>query len=144
MKILQTNRVLLLVVMVFISGCSEEFLEPNALSFYAPENTYVDADGMRAALIPCLELMRDEWIYEGRPLLTEYIFSEVAVHGTTDRTDPAQNMNVQITPDAELYDGGSFNSIGDYWTNGYKSIKYANTVISRIDDAEYVSQEERN
>jgi hypothetical protein len=144
MKTMNKKVVFLLGVLFFSISCSEEFLEPKALSFYAPENTYVNAEGMRAALVPCSELMRTEWISEGRPLLTEYIFSEVAVHGTTDRTDPAQNMNVQITPDAELYDGGSFNSIGDYWSNGYKSIKYANTVITRIDDAEYASQEERN
>ncbi len=144
MKALNIMRVFFIVVPLLSISCSEEFLEPKALSFYAPENTYVNAEGMRAALIPCLEIMRNEWIYEGRPLLTEYIFSEVAVHGTTDRTDPAQNMNVQITPDAELYDGGSFNSIGDYWSNGYESIKYANTVISRIDDAEFASQDEKN
>ncbi len=144
MKTMVKRIVYFLSLVLLPVSCSEEFLEPNALSFYAPENTYVNAAGMRAALIPCLELMRNEWIYEGRPLLTELIFSEVAVHGTTDRTDPAQNMNIQITPDAELHDGGSFNSIGDYWTNGYKSIKYANTVISRIDDAEFESPEEKN
>lgn len=143
-KILLSFSVLLLVLLLFSTSCSDDYLKPNALSFYAPENTYVDAEGMRSALIPCLELMRDEWIFEGRPLLTEFIFSEVAVHGTTDRTEPAQNMNVQITPDAELRSGGSFNSIGDYWSNAYESIKYANTVLSRIDDAEFTSQEEKN
>ena len=144
MKTFNIRIVILLASMVVAISCSEDFLKPNALSFYAPENTYVNAEGMRAALIPCLELMRDEWIFEGRPLLTELIFSEVAVCGTTDRTDPAQNMNIQITPDAELYNGGTWNSIGDYWTNGYESIKYANTVISRIDDAKFASLEERN
>ncbi len=134
----------LLTILFITISCTEEFLNPKALSFYSPENTYTNSEGMRAALAACAVKMRFEWLTEGAPIITEFSFSEAGVDGTTDRTDPAQNMNTQITPDAQLYDGSSYNSIGDYWTNGYEVIKYANTVVSRIDGAEFSSSEEKN
>jgi hypothetical protein len=36
------------------------------------------------------------------------------------------------------------NKIGWFWEEGFKGIKYANVVISRIDEASYVSEEKRN
>ena len=144
MKILNKKIVFLLVLLLLALSCKKDFLNPKPLSFYAPENTYVNADGMRAALAACAEKMRIEWLTEGAPIITEFTFSEAGVDGTTDRTDVAQDMDTQITPDAPLYDGSTYNSIGDYWTNGYGIIKSANTVITRIDNAKYSSQEERN
>src|SRR5688572_22983281 len=67
-------------------SCNKEYLEPKPLSFYAPENTLNDAQGMRGALIACLRNMRYEWYGDGAPIITEHIFSEVAVEGTTDKS----------------------------------------------------------
>jgi len=46
-------------------SCSEDFLEPKPLSFYAPENTFIDEDGMRAANITNLRNLRYEWYGDG-------------------------------------------------------------------------------
>ncbi|WKN32340.1 RagB/SusD family nutrient uptake outer membrane protein [Porifericola rhodea] len=130
-------------IFVTISSCEEKWLEPKPLSFYAPENTFSDAQGMRGALVACLRNMRYEWYGDGSPIITEQIFSEVAVEGTTDKSGPAQDLNLLITPDAQL-NSTDHNRIGWYWYEGYKGIKYANAVITRIDLPEWNSEEERN
>lgn len=135
--------ILLLVGLFILMGCRDDFLKPKPLSFYSPENTYINAEGLEAALVACGRNMRDEWHGDAAPIITENIFSEVAVEGTTDKSGPAQNMNIQITPDAEL-NNGDYNRIGFFWTSGYNGIKYANTVISRIDNAVFDSEEEKN
>ena len=127
-----------------ISGCQEEWLEPKPLSFYSPENTYNEVSGLWGALVACERNLRHELTGDAPPILTEHIFSEVAVEGTTDKSGPAQDLNLMITPDAQL-NHVDYNRIGWYWYEGFKGIKYANVVISRIDDPEdYESEAERN
>ncbi len=126
-----------------VVSCKKDWLKPDPLSFYAPENTLTDAAGMRSLLVACARNLRLEWYGDGAPIITELIFSEVAVEGTTDKSGPAQDLNLLITPDANL-NSENTNRIGWYWSEGYKGIKYANTVITRIDDAKYASEAERN
>ena len=40
-------------LLLFMSGCKEDWLDTKALSFYTPDNTYVDAAGFYAALTTC-------------------------------------------------------------------------------------------
>jgi len=141
----KTKIILLLFVSLILgtTGCDDEWLEPKPLSFFSPENVLVDAKGMYAALTACERNMRYEWYGDGAPMITELIFSEVCVEGTTDKPGPAQNMNIQITPTSQL-NSADYNKIGWYWYEGYKGIKYANVVIDRIDDATYKNEAERN
>lgn len=127
----------------FSTSCDESFLEPDAQSFYTPENSLNSAEGMRALLFQAMNTIRAEFYGDGMPLITENIFSEVAVEGTTDKSGPAQDLNLLILPDANL-NSADRNRIGWYWDEFYEAIKYTNTVISRIDDAEYNSEAERN
>ncbi len=129
--------------MVISASCSDEWLEPKPLSFYAPENTFVNAEGLDAALVACLRNARHEFYGDGAPEITENVFSDVAVEGTTDKTGPAMDLPAQILPDANL-NSADYNRIGWFWNEGYYRIKYANTVISRIDLPEWSSDEERN
>jgi hypothetical protein len=147
---MKTNNIkiyyrLLLVVSFVLGtiGCKDSYLDPKPLSFFAPENSLVDAKGMYAALTACERNMRYEWYGDGCPIVTELLFSEICVEGTTDKPGPAQNMNIQITPTSQL-NHTDYNRIGWYWLEGYKGIKYANVVISRIDNATYKNQAERN
>lgn len=132
-----------LIIAIGVISCKKDWLKPDPLSFYNPEETITDAAGMRAALVACARNLRLEWYGDGAPIITELIFSEVAVEGTTDKSGPAQDLNLQITPDADL-DNVNTNRIGWYWTEGYRGVKYANTVITRIDNAKYASEAERN
>ena len=124
-------------------NCSDKWLEPKPLSIFTPENAFVDARGMYGALTACERNMRYEWYGDASPIITELIFSEVCVEGTTDKPGPAQNMNIQITPSSQL-NSGDYNKIGWYWLEGYKGIKYANVVISRINNTTFASEAEKN
>ncbi|MXV15983.1 RagB/SusD family nutrient uptake outer membrane protein [Hufsiella ginkgonis] len=130
-------------LMLVGTSCSKNYLEPEPLSFYAPENAYVDAAGFRAALVACARNLRNEYYGDGAPFITEQIFTDIAVEGITDKSGPAQDLNLLITPDAQL-NSVDYNRIGYYWIEGYKGIKYANTIITRIDDAKYKDEAERN
>lgn len=112
-------------------GCKESWLEPDPLSFFEPGNTFTTKEGLQAALTTCERNIRYTWYGDGAPIITELIFSEVAVEGTTDKTGPAQDLNKLITPTAQL-NSADANKIGWFWYEGYKGIKYANTVISRV------------
>jgi hypothetical protein len=99
---------------------------------------------MRAALVALGRNLRFEY-YGGNPaILTEMLFTEVAVEGTTDKSGPAQDLNTLITPDLVTYNNDDRNKILVYWNEGYNGIKTANTIISRINNATYASQAERN
>ncbi|MEZ4775313.1 MAG: RagB/SusD family nutrient uptake outer membrane protein [Bacteroidia bacterium] len=141
--IFKINLLLLLLMVGFSISCKESFLEPEELSFYTPGNALNNADGMRGLLSQAMTNLRSEFYGDGAPMITENIFSEVAVEGTTDKSGPAQDLNLLILPDANL-NSADRNRIGWFWENWYIGIKYANTVISRIDDATYNSVEERN
>jgi hypothetical protein len=125
-------------------GCKKEFLKPEPLSFYEPNETYVDAAAMKAALISCARNLRQEFYGGNPPILTEMLFSETSVEGTTDKSGPAQDLNLVITPDLAGFEDDDHNKIYTYWREGYAAIKYANTVISRINNATYANQAERN
>jgi starch-binding outer membrane protein, SusD/RagB family len=125
-------------------SCKESYLSPEPLSFYDPDATFSDVGGLRSALVACERNMRLEWYGDSPPMVTESIFSDIAVEGTTDKSGPAQNLNLLITPTAEL-NNGDYNKIGWYWSEGFKGVKYANVVISRIDQPKnYKDDAEKN
>lgn len=126
------------------SSCNKDWLKPEPLSFYEPDLTYVDAGAMRAALVACARNARIEYYGDNPPILTEMLFSEVTVEGVTDKSGPPQDLNLLITPDLANENNADRARIFHYWSEGYKGIKYANTVISRIDNAQYASEAERN
>jgi hypothetical protein len=127
-----------------MSGCSEDFLKPKPLSFYEPDVTFRSASALWATLVACERNLRLEVTGDSPPILTEGIFSEVSVEGTTDKPGPAQDMNLVIRPDAQL-DHTDYNRIGWFWREGYRAIRYANAAINRIDiPLDYESEAERN
>lgn len=130
---------LVLGIMAGISSCKETYLEPKPLSFYEASLTYADAAAMRAALVACNMNLRLEYYGGNPPILTEMLFTEIAVEGTTDKSGPAQDLNLLITPDLVTFNNDDRNKIYVYWTEAYRAIKYANTIISRIDNAKYAS-----
>ncbi|MCF2489407.1 RagB/SusD family nutrient uptake outer membrane protein [Dyadobacter sp. CY347] len=124
-------------------ACQKDWLAPEPLSFYNPDITFNDPAGLRATLVACERNMRLEWYGDAPPMVTEAVFSDIAVEGTTDKSGPAQNLNLLITPDAQL-NHIDYNRIGWYWIEGFKGIKYANVAISRIDQPTYKSEQEKN
>jgi hypothetical protein len=45
-------------------ACDDDFLKPNALSFYTPENTLIDQQGMEGLLLPLRKRIRNQLIGE--------------------------------------------------------------------------------
>ena len=129
--------------LTFLGSCSDSWLEPKPLSFYTPENTYIDKAGLDAALTACERNMRGEYYGDGCPILTEIIQSEEAVEGTTDKSGPQMDMDITLLPNASLNSENSTRT-GWYWMEGYKGIKYANVIISRIDQATFSDESEKN
>jgi hypothetical protein len=130
--------------MVFLTTrCSEDFLKPEPLSIYAPENTFVNAAAINSALIACLRNARHEMYGDSPQYISEGIFSDIAVEGTTDKTGVHMDLPAQILPNEDM-DNTDRTKLGRYWTEGYKRIKYANTVISRIDLATWESDAQKN
>jgi len=127
-------------------SCSEDFLEPDPLSFYAPENIFVDAEGLNSAIIACIENTRSEIYLDHCPFQAEQHCSDVAVYGTTDKAGvPMDLPNFMLPDDPMTRAEGAEVEFGRFWSaNGYERIKTANLVINRIDDAEWESDEERN
>lgn len=129
------------VVLTFLllSSCSESFLEPEPLSFYAPENVLVDEKGLQAVLDNALIKLRDEYCVDQAPFLVNLKYSDVAVDGSTDKATPWQDLNNQMIPDGKNFDN-AYTKIGWYWDESYRIIKDCNTVISRIDKAVFTSE----
>ena len=135
--------VIIIGIMLMISACSDSWLEPKPLSFYTPENTYIDAAGFYSALTTCERNMRHEYFGDGSPILTEFILSDIAVEGTTDKAGPQIVIDVSLLPDADLNNVNT-TRVGWYWYEGYKGIKYANVVIAKINQATYKDEAEKN
>ncbi|MCK0190027.1 RagB/SusD family nutrient uptake outer membrane protein [Arenibacter sp. F20364] len=132
-----------LIVAITLTGCEEEFLDADPQSFFTPTNALDTPEGLNSLLSQAMRNLRAEYYGDGAPMITENIFSEVSVEGTTDKSGPAQDLNLLILPDANL-NSANFNRIGWFWEEFYKGIKYANTVIGRLDDATFESDAQKN
>lgn len=145
MKIINKKLAILVLSVILISGngCKKSFLDPDYRSKFQPEVALTNVAAMKAALAGLGSNVRQEFFGDMAPIITEAIFSDVAVDGTTDKSTQAQDMDTRVTPDAEL-NNPDFNRIGFYWIEGFKGIRYANTIITNIDNVKYKDDAERN
>jgi hypothetical protein len=141
-KLLSLSTIII-IGMVVSESCKKDWLTPKPLSFFSPENTLVDVVGFNAALNGCAKNLKDEWYGDGAPIISETIFSEVAVEGTDDKTGPAQNLDVCIKPDAQL-NSVDANKIGWYWNQEWVGVRLANTIVSRLPAATSINDSTKN
>lgn len=142
-KILYIQVSAFFIAIFLLVACGKDWLTPKPLSLYEPGSALSDAQGMYFALAACERNMRHEYFGDAAPILTEIIQSDVAVEGTTDKAGPQMNMDASLLPDAQL-NHNDYTKVGWYWYEGYKGVKYANTVISRIDTATFKNEAEKN
>ena len=145
MKIINKKIATLVTAGLFLltNGCKEDYLTSDQLSVYSPETSLNNVAAMRAALNALGANVRQEYFGDSAPMLTESLFSDVAVEGTTDKSTPAQDLITRITPDAEL-NHNDYNKVGWYWIEEFRGVRYANTIISYIDKVQFTSEEEKN
>ncbi|MBS7564831.1 RagB/SusD family nutrient uptake outer membrane protein [Mucilaginibacter sp. Bleaf8] len=130
---------------VFIAGgCTKRSeLFPEAPSKFPADLTLTTPAAFRSAALALNPSVRFEFFGDAAPMLTESIFTDAAVEGTTDKTTPAQDLNARITPTANL-DSDDYNKIARYWYAWYAGIHDANVIISRIDNVQWTSANEKN
>lgn len=132
MKRLFKNFPILMLVLLVSASCSKDWLEPDPLSFLAPENVYVDEAGFESILITLRKNLQYESTGQRHPLATEHAVSDLAVpvfQADFRRNTPSDS---QFFPFLSMYD------------KVYEFIKNSNVLISRIDDIEWADQEVRN
>lgn len=150
LKNLSKSLVILAGAGILAAGCSDDFLEQDPLSFYEPGNTFTTESGLQAALAMNDKLLLNMFgHYSGGsnniPITTEYFFSELAVFGKTDVGNLQDDYASKLTPTNFIIDSNNGdNAIGYYWNQGYTGVKYANTVLSYIDDADGLDEEKKN
>jgi hypothetical protein len=128
--------------LMFAFGCSEDFLNPKPLSFYSPESTIVDKEGMDGLLATCNSILREEYHDHMARMVAEVVFTDIAIIGGDDDNIPI-DMDVTILPDNAT--GLSKDvRIQQYWEEWYKMIKNANLIVNNIDNAMFNSEDERN
>ncbi|MBA4321024.1 MAG: RagB/SusD family nutrient uptake outer membrane protein, partial [Flavobacterium sp.] len=149
-KIKIIKLVPIVIVAALFSSCSKDFLEPDPLSFYEPETTFTTESGLQATLAIADKGLRNNYIHynfanNSVPIGTEYVFSDMAKYGKTDASTTAADYANIITPTGTFSTGindGIY--LGFYWDEGYNGIKYANTVLTYIDNVTSLSQEVKN
>ena len=65
----KTTFILTLVLLISTS-CNKDWLDPQPLSLFTPENIFVNEAGFKSALASCATNLRDEWY--GCLLYTSY------------------------------------------------------------------------
>lgn len=121
-----------LVILLIGVSCSKDRLRPDPLSFFTPENVFVDEAGFEAGLVTCRKQINAENHGYINYIANETSFSDLAV--------PLRQSDWnKITPSSSIRE-----PVLTFFDNAYTYIKNANTIITRIDDIEWTDSNTRN
>ena len=135
----KTPFILAIFVLLQIS-CTEEWLKPQPLSFYAPENVFINEEGFQSLLITIRRDLRTDSHYQEIGIASnEFAMSDLGVPGQLSNK-VIKDFITQLTPAG---DGGT-NNFYRLYDNSYLAIKTTNLLVSRIDDITWDNQEKRN
>jgi hypothetical protein len=127
------TRILLLLPLILLgTACKDGWLTPEPLSFFSPENVYVDKAGFESLLIKMRKDLKTENTGTMPNLTMEFAASDLA--------SPWSQLDFyNLTPNTDQYYRflAMFNEI-------YASIKNTNVLISRIDGIKWTNPSERN
>lgn len=119
-------------VVIFCSSCSKKWLEPEPLSFFAPENVYVNKEGFESGLITLRKNLKSEYYGIWSHITGEFASSDLAVAGYEPNFSINTPTNFERIPYGAMFD------------NVYSYIKDANVIISRIDDIKWANETDKN
>jgi hypothetical protein len=121
-----------IIILFAVSACSKDRLKPDPLSFFTPENVFIDEAGFEAGLVTCRKEMNAENHGDLCYIPNETTFSDLAI--------PLRQSDwTKITPSSVIRE-----PVLTFFNNAYGYIKNANTVITRIDDIAWTNQNSRN
>ena len=135
-------------VSMAFAGCTDDFLKPDPLAIYEPTQTFTTVDGLDAVQAAADKHLRAYWTNTEAidlmlPLMSEYLFSDLAVAGKTDDAEAFCDIAERFTPTNGWYNFDQ-NRLVIFWGETYKGIMYANTIISYIDRVEGLDEETKN
>ncbi|SHE74766.1 Starch-binding associating with outer membrane [Fodinibius roseus] len=132
MKRLITNVLIFSVLLIFMGSCSENFLQPEPKSFFAPENVFLDRSGLEATLVTMKKNLLSEHAGQKDNISHQFHASETG--------SPLLQMDyTNLTPSTDRYQ-----QFVNQLNNMFNYVKDANTVITRIDDIEWEDEQSRN
>jgi hypothetical protein len=138
MKRIRINALILIITLLMLNSCSKNWLKPDPLSFFTPENVFVDEAGFESGLVRCKKEINAENHGDLNPTSLDHMVSDLAV--------PLRDADFRVlSPSSFQPTGQSIQySLINAFTNEYSYIKNANTIISRIDDITWTDKSIRN
>jgi hypothetical protein len=135
-KIYKYLTVLLSTFLLFVFGCSKNFLDETPLSFYSIENFYNTPEAMDLAVVTLYSNAFQYLIYNGRGDFYEswFLGTDVAEHTALH---PIGSLS-DYTPD--------FNAINNtlIWIDSYKALSPINVILANIDRPAWTSDDQKN
>jgi len=126
------NFFLIIGSIVLLGSCTEEWLKPEAKSFFTPENVFVDKEGFESLVITMRKDLKRECTGN-----MHYMSLEAAM---SDLASPWSQLDFyNLTPSTSQY----YPNL-TFFTDVYGFIKNTNVLISRIDDIKWANENERN
>ena len=125
---------------LLFSCTPDDWLEPRPLSFYAPENIYVNEQGFEALLVTIKKDVKSEHYAERSYMVNEYSISDLGVPGA-QANNVVKDFPTVLTPAG---DGGNHDYPGKLFHGAYNHIRSTNVLISRIDNVEWKDESTRN
>ncbi|WP_205511804.1 RagB/SusD family nutrient uptake outer membrane protein [Longitalea arenae] len=137
------SLVLLAALISALSACKKSYLDTDPLSLYEPGKTFTTKGGLDAALAMCDKHLRSYWTYFeyvdlGLPISTDYMFTDVAVASKTDDGNIFVDIATRLTP-TDMPE-----RTGYFWAETYNGIKYANSILTYIDNVPGLSDAVKN
>lgn len=126
------------VSLAMLTSCADSFLKQDPLSFYEPKTTYATETGLQAALAMC-DLHYKTMLMDGNgnvlPIASVYFMSDIGLYAKTDAGGGIMDdFANKITPTSGMASGGDSNAMLRFWDEAWNGIKYANTVLSYVDN----------
>ena len=123
---------------VMIFSCQEGWLDPKPLSIFVPESIYIDKAGLDAVLLSTRKNLRNEYYAGPNVFDNELVCTDAFVSGNKSNI-ATHNFPIQVVPT-----GTGLHNFFNSWDNAYNQIRNANVVISRIDEPEWISDQDKN
>lgn len=132
MKQIKKIPLILTILLLLQTSCSKDWLKPDPLSSFAPENIYINEAGFEALLVTLRKDLSYDFTGNRNPIAMEFANSDLAI--ALVQADFRRN-----TPS-----NSAFWPLISMFNKTYEIIKNANVLISRIDGVSWDKQEVRN
>lgn len=140
MKLKISITSIIIFICLFSSCTKSDWLSTKALSFYNPENVYIDEEGFESLIITMRKDIKSEHYHGRSPIVNEYAISDLGVpFGKPNSV--VKDFTLALTPSG---DGGTHDFPGKLFNLAYNSIKSANVLVSQVDNVKWEDDSVRN